>query len=260
MASSKERNDAHMKMKKICLFPLTALFFAAALTGCGTVEPAAPDSGLVQSLGTDAEPSAAISQDDVGNVSDTSNISDAGDMELLPAVYAKNLLSLTDTATGNGILYSILDVRRTKEFGSRTLENLIDLSHGGTDGQGNLLGTEDYLFLTIQFTNTTDQTVEIQRNQGGLRGISSEGEVLYYDSEAVYCDKKWEGGTPGAVFHWVLAPNESVTSEIGWIVRGWDADTRELLLGGQDWSLYYEVEASEDRSENYFIDLEQEAE
>ena len=111
----------------------------------------------------------------------------------MPAVYAQNLLCLADTATGSGISYSILDVQCTKEFGSRTLENLIDLSHGGTDGQGNLLGDEDYLFLTIQFTNITDQTVEIQRNQGGLRGISSEGEVLHYDSEAVYCDKKWEG-------------------------------------------------------------------
>ena len=184
----------------------------------------------------------------------------AGDLDLLPAVYAKNLLGLADTATGNGISYSILDVQRTKDFGSRTLENLNELSRGGTDENGNLLGDDDYLFLTIQFTNHTDQTVEIQRNQGGLRAINSKGQVLYYDSETVYCDQKWDGGTPGEMFHWVLAPNESVTSEIGWVVWGWDETSKTLLKGDQDWSLYYEVEASDNRSENFFISLDQEAE
>lgn len=248
------------KMKNSCLFPLTALFFAVALTGCGTVEPAVPDSGLIQSPDTDTEPSAVISQDDAGNVSNISNASDAGDMELLPAVYAKNLLSLSDTATGNGISYSILDVQRTKEFGDRTLENLMDLSLDGTDEQGNLLGDEEYLFLTIQFTNTTDQAVEILRNQGGLREIDSEGRVLHCNSEAVYCEQKWEGGTPGEAFHWVLAPNESVTSEMGWLVWKREEDFRELLGDSRDRSLYYEVEASEDSSENYYIDLNLEAE
>ncbi|HBA48907.1 MAG TPA: hypothetical protein DCZ91_14145 [Lachnospiraceae bacterium] len=267
MASSKERSDAHMKkkIKKMRLFPLTTLFLAAALTGCGSAEPAVPDSGLIQSIGTDVEPSMATSLDDASTASDISNAGDAndtGDTEPLPAVYAKNLLSLSDTATGNGISYSILDVQRTKEFGDRALENLMDLSHGGTDGQGNLLGDEEYLFLMIQFTNTTDQAVEILRNQGGLREIDSEGRVLHCNSEAVYCDRKWEDGTPGEIFHWVLAPNESVTSEIGWLVQGRDEASRELLgLGdSRDWSLYYEVEASEDSSENYYIDLKLEVE
>ena len=183
-------------------------------------------------------------------------------LELLPASYAKNLLSLADTATSNGISYSVLEVQRTKEFGSRTLENLIDLSRGGTDENGNLLGDEDYLFLTIQFTHTTDQTVEILRNQGGLRAINSEGQILHYDSETVYCDQKWDGGTSGEVFHWALAPNESVTSEIGWIGRGWaerDETVKALLENSQDWSLYYEVEASGDTNESFFIDLELDA-
>ena len=239
-------------MKKFLLFLLTAMLLAAALTGCGHVEPAVPDSGLIQNpSAVIPEPSAVTAPDKAGDI---------GDLELLPAEYAQNLLSLTDTATGNGISYSILDVQRTKEFGDRTLENLMDLSLDGTDEQGNLLGDEEYLFLTIQFTNTTDQAVEILRNQGGLREIDSEGRVLHCNSEAVYCDQKWEGGTPGEAFHWVLAPNESVTSEMGWLVWKREEDFRELLGDSRDRSLYYEVEASEDSSENYYIDLNLEAE
>lgn len=232
-------------MKKFPLF-LLALLLASVLTGCGHVEPAVPDSGLVRDPDAATEPSVVTVPTDAG---------DAGDTELLPAVYAENLLSLTDTAIGNGISYSVLDVQRTKEFGSRTLENLNDLAAGGTDGNGNLLGDEDYLFLTIQFANTTDKAVEILRNQGGLRIINSEGRVLHCDSETVYCDQKWDGGTPGEAFHWVLAPNESVTSEIGWIVWGRGETSKALLGDGVGWSLYYEVEVSDDSSENYFIDL-----
>lgn len=235
-------------MKKFTLFLLMALLLTAALAGCGHVEPAAPDSGLVLNpSAVTSEPSAVTAPDKAG---------DTGDLELLPAEYAQNLLSLTDTATGNGISYSVLDVQRTKEFGSRTLENLNDLSTGGTDGNGNLLGDEDYLFLTIQFTNATDKAVEILRNQGGLCIINSEGRVLHCNSETVYCDQKWDGGTPGEMFHWVLAPNESVTSEMGWIVWGRSETSKALLGDSEDWSLYYEVEVSDDSSENYFINLE----
>lgn len=147
-------------MKKFPLFLLIALLLSVSLTGCGHVEPAAPESGLVQKPGTsDApEPSAVTAPDKAG---------ETGDLELLPAEYAENLLSLTDTATGNGISYSILDVQRTKEFGSRPLENLNDLSTGGTDENGNLLGEEEYLFLTIQFTNTTVAVV-VTLPQGGV--------------------------------------------------------------------------------------------
>lgn len=241
-------------MKKFPLFLLMALLLTAALTGCGHVEPAAPGSGLV--LNPSAVTSEPSSVTPPADTDDAGNTGDTGNLELLPAEYAQNLLSLTDTATGNGISYSVLDVQRTKEFGSRTLENLNDLSTEGTDENGNLLGDEDYLFLTIQFTNTTDQTVEILRNQGGLRIINSEGRVLHCNSETVYCDQKWDSGTPGEAFHWVLAPNESVTSEMGWIVWGRSETSKALLGDSGDWSLYYEVEVSDDSSENYFIDLE----
>lgn len=244
-------------MKKFLLLLLIVLLLTVALTGCGHVEPAVPDSGLVRNPDVSSEPPIITLPADTV---DAGNPEDTADMEPLPAVYAKNLLSLTDTATGNGISYSILDIQRTKEFGSRALENLNDLSRGGTDENGNLLGDEDYLFLTIRFTNTTDQTVEILRNQGGLRIINSEGRVLHCNSETVYCDQKWDGGTPGEAFHWVLAPNESVTSEMGWIVWGRSETSKALLEDSGDWSLYYEVEVSDDSAENYFIDLELEAE
>lgn len=241
-------------MKKLCLFLLAAILMTA-LTGCGNVESAVPDAGLVQTPSAN-KPVTALPVDP----GDTDNPGSAGDSEPMPAEYAKNLLSPADTATSNGIAYSILDVQRTKEFGSRTLESLNDLSREGTDENGNLLGDEDYLFLTIQFTNTTDKAVEILRNQGGLRIINPEGQVLHCNSETVYCDQKWDCGTPDEVFHWALAPNETITSEIGWIVWG-RSDTSKALYGDSgDWSLYYEVEVSDDSAENYFIDLELDAE
>ena len=102
-------------MKKFPLF-LLALLLASVLTGCGHVEPAVPDSGLVRDPDAATEPSVVTVPTDAG---------DAGDTELLPAVYAENLLSLTDTAIGNGISYSVLDVQRTKEFGSRDRKSVV---------------------------------------------------------------------------------------------------------------------------------------
>lgn len=53
----------------------------------------------------------------------------------------------------------------TQAFGSRKLENLSDWI--AVDANGNLTTEESYLFMTIQFTNTTDRPAEIYRNQGG---------------------------------------------------------------------------------------------
>lgn len=166
---------------------------------------------------------------------------------------SKNMLKSTDTATVNGISYSVSNIEHTQKFGSRKPENLADWLN--VDGEGNLSGNDSYIFLTIHFTNTTDKEVEIYRNDGRICFISSDKEVKSA-SEAVYCDEYWKDGRESEVFHWILGPGESVTSEIGMLIHG-----REEILGvaglDETWSMYYGVLAFDnlDHPDNLFIDL-----
>lgn len=259
-------------MKKTGIFAFAILLLLITVTACGDSEPSAAGNDTVQDpsgAAVQAEPipgteppsgTEPIATAEPGTV--PSSEPDA-DIYIEPPAFTQpqNLLKRSDTATVNGISYTVQDIQYTREFGSRNLENLNDLSRDGIDKNGNLLGNESYMFLTIEFTNTTDQAVEISRNQGGIRAISPELEVLQYGIEAVYCDPAWDKGTDSETFHWLLQPGESITSEICWLLS-----SREETMGeygaGENWSLYFEAEANSslDDPENLFIDLEMMAE
>lgn len=147
----------------------------------------------------------------------------------------ENLLKSSDTITYKGISYSVQKVERTQSFGNRKLENLKALNDWiKVDKKGNLSGEEHYIFITIKYTNTTDKEIEVNFNSGDISSISSEKEVLQYDTTLAYLDKLWTKGREDEKHHWKLEPNESVTREVGWYCTGEDDYDPKLT-----WSLYY---------------------
>lgn len=175
----------------------------------------------------------------------------------------EHILPLTDSAAAWGISYKIEKVEYTESFGDRNLEHLEDfLGEAEADSQGNLSGDFKYLFLTITFTNTTDEFREINRNDGGISVIGPSLNTLDWSGNVVYYDTYWEGGNPNQYHHWGLEPGESVTSEVGWMIEGAKrmTDLDETLAGrmgsGGPYELYYHVKQFDgDNEGSSFIDL-----
>lgn len=125
---------------------------------------------------------------------------------------------MSQPVAADGIDYQVLDCEVTSEFGNRKLENLQVFEDGSIDDKGNLVKDRRYVFLTIQFTNTTDAEVEILRNEKGIFFLDEHRIIDDYTIDAVYIDEYWLGGTAGEIYHYKLAPGETITSEVGWIV------------------------------------------
>lgn len=221
-------------MKKTTLSFLTAMLIVTVLMGCSAVEPAVPDNtGLVRT----PEPSTYITAEPPSVTSTPDYSSD----DIAQKEYVQDESIASDTAEVKGISYTILDAQYTKEFGSRNAENLTQLSIAEMDDQHTILDGHSYLFLTIQFTNISEESVEFSRNRE-IYAISADAEMLQFGIESVYCDEYWAGGTPSEGFHWVLPPGESVTSEIGWLINDWsEFFSEDEARIGRDWSLYYDV-------------------
>lgn len=175
----------------------------------------------------------------------------------------ENILPLSDSAAAWGISYKIEKVDYTESFGDRNLEHLENyLPNVETDSQGNLSGDFKYLFLTITFTNTTEEFQEINRNAGGISLIGASLNTLDWSNDVVYFDLYWEEGGPQQFHHWGLEPGESVTSEVGWVIEGCgrrtgaDDTLAERMGSAGPYELYYHVKQFDSDNEgSYFIDL-----
>lgn len=175
----------------------------------------------------------------------------------------ENILPLSDSAAAWGISYKIEKVDYTENFGDRNLKHLENyLPNVETDSQGNLSGDFKYLFLTITFTNTTDEFQEINRNAGGISLIGASLNTLDWSNDVVYFDLYWEEGGPQQFHHWGLEPGESVTSEVGWVIEGCGRRTEaddtlaERMGSAGPYELYYHVKQFDSDNEgSFFIDL-----
>lgn len=175
----------------------------------------------------------------------------------------ENILSLSDSAAAWGISYKIEKVEYTESFGDRNLEHLQNyMPDVETDSQGNLSGDFKYLFLTLTFTNTTDEFREINRNAGGISVIGASLNTLDWSNDVVYYDLYWEEGGPQDFHHWGLEPGESVTSEVGWVIEGCgrmtgaDDTLAERMGTAGSYELYYHVKQFDSDNEgSFFIDL-----
>ncbi len=242
-------------MKKSAVI-MTAILLELLISGCGIQHADLNNTTLqgnaantIQDGTQDAGPTVSVQDDNL-------------DYEPDFMIQEKCILPKGTTALiqETGISYSVLSVECSKEFGNRSLENLTDLSSGLTDDEGNLLGNERYLFATIKFENMSDENLEINRNSGGPCVITSDYKC-FPCGEAVYVDQVWTDGTPAEVFHWILRPGESVTSEVGWLIFEWENVQLPLISGKyknlQGEPLYYHAFLSDIPADsgNRYIDL-----
>ena len=206
-----------MKIMKrnLCLF-FTFVLACMLLTGCGghpgdSNSPSVNQSSVASDGNTNSSaPSSAV-------------VPSAGPGNDLPDSFIytteENIIPVLESALIDGVDCRILDYKLTTEFGDRNLENLnYFYEDGGIDEKGNLINGKSYLFITFEYTNTTDSEIEIIRGSRGLYSIDSRFIIQNYNLDAIYIDEYWQGGSPGERFHYKLAPGETLTCEAGWIV------------------------------------------
>ena len=195
-------------MRKYFICFCIIAFICAFMSGCGTASVSMP-SDTQQSFSSD---SANDQSQDVVDDTDSSSSS---------FIYTtdEHIIPMSESVTVDGITYQVLACEVTSEFGNRKLENLnYFFEDEGIDDSGNLLKDNCYIFLTIQFTNTNGYEVEISRNSRGIYFMDEHFIIEDYSLEAVYIDEYWFGGTESEVYHYELAPGESITNEVGWII------------------------------------------
>lgn len=283
------------ELNKITQYVIAAALLMTMLSGCAGNVPVQGDGGLVQDQvsgdgglvqgrtpGEDGAENGKAS----GGTSAVSGISgeggsgasgqskagagSMGDVYYIDDLYAKeeNILPVTQSVSAEGISYKIENVEYTKSFGDRNRQNLnLFIPAADADNQGTLPEGFQYLFLTITFTNTTDQPQEIVRTSNGIWAIGDSLVTVPWTSDACYYDTDWEKGTENEKHHWVLEPGASVTSEIGWVIessgRMLEADpTLKSRMGSAGpYKLYYHVNEYDGINENsYFVELDVKAE
>ena len=284
-------------MRKKFAKAISAVLLMTMLSGCREDASTQMGGGLVQDMGEGAE-GGALSGDistegedspvgnETGNGSAGGDDSHAGDIaaegggaqaaakpdplpgsapevDYIDEIYTEeeNILPVTQSAAAWGISYKIENVEYTESIGDRDPERF-SISGAETGSQGALQGDSKYLFLTITFTNTTDQAQEIYRTSNDISVIGLSLNTVTWSGDACYYDVDWEEGTAGEKHHWMLDPGESVTSEVGWIIEGCGSalaadDTLEMRMGsGGPYALYYHVKQYDGSNEgSYYIDL-----
>ena len=226
--------------KKIYLLCIVGLL-GTCLMGCQKQPALTEDTQKQQNVGAMKETESQVAQN--GEKTSESEVVE-GDSYTIQ-VSKENIYPMSESKTIEGITQQVLKCEVTRNFGNHKLENLaeyvrnLEIVEGDVylddiwnpnalyrmDEQGNLTGNGCYVFCTIQFTNTTDEEIEFLRNTGKISFLN---EKLFLQEEGgyevIYMDEIWQGGEPQEAYHYKLAPGESVTSEVGWIVpnRGFE--------------------------------------
>ena len=222
-----------MKRKKITAI-MAVIMMAAGLSACSQ-----SNAGL--------EGKSGIVKDE-----DSKTESDTGTSD--PIIYVQepeyvdenDIISTDDTATIDGISYKIDSYEHTTEFGNRNkdtvAESLKDSYEGNIDENYNLSNGYSYIFVTMTYTNNTDEQVEILRNAGTFYIINDDLERLQVgDPGGIYIDNYWTEGKENEIYHYVLGAGESVTSEVGYIIQdeGMPEDTK---------CIYYCIEGKDSKT------------
>ena len=165
-----------------------------------------------------------------------------------------DIISTDDTATIDGISYKIEKYEHTTEFGNRNKDTVADYlkdrCEGNIDENYNLSNGYSYIFVTMTYTNNTDEQVEISRNAGAFYIIKDDLERLQVgDPGGIYIDNYWTEGKENERYHYVLGAGESVTSEVGYIIQDeWMSEDSKYI--------YYCIEGidskTNDKVQKYF--------
>ena len=170
---------------------------------------------------------------------------DTGVVDQAPATYVdaeyvnkNDIISTDDTAAIDGISYKIDSYEHTTEFENRNkdtvAESLKDSYEGNIDENYNLRNGYSYIFVTMTYTNNTDEQVEILRNAGVFYIIKDDLERLQVgDPGGIYIDNYWTEGKENERYHYVLGAGESVTSEVGYIIQDeWMSEDSKYIYYG----------------------------
>lgn len=224
-----------MKKKKIAGIMMVVMM-AAGLSACSsTSDQLDGKSGIVKDENSKGE-------------SDTSTSDPTISVQEPEYVDANDIISTDDTATIDGISYKIDSYEHTTEFGNRNKDTVVDYlkdsCEGNIDENYNLSNGYSYIFVTMTYTNNTDEQVEILRNAGAFYIINDDLERLQVgDPGGIYIDNYWTEGKENESYHYVLGAGESVTSEVGYIIQDeWMSEDSKYI--------YYCIEGMDSKTDD----------
>lgn len=137
--------------------------------------------------------------------------------ELKVEVNAANIKEMNDEVQMDGISWQIMDVAFTKKIGDRD-KSKINYWGEKTDEDGNLTGTEEYVWITVKVKNQNGERTEIYMNNP-LCSIDASYMLDYTPvAEARYISQQSEDKSGVTKFHCTLQPDEEKELELGYII------------------------------------------
>lgn len=178
-----------------------------------------------------------------GHGNDTASSDNTGDQAHSFVFTSEDCIyPMSQPVTADGIEYQVLKCEVTSEFGDRNFDNLnYFYNDGGIDDKGNLINDNRYVFLTIQYKNTTNTEIEIIRGSKGIFFLDEHFIVDDLTIDTVYIDEKRLDGPANESYYYYLAPGETITCEVGWIVSKETVDNHA--------NIYYAVRQNDCRTE-----------
>lgn len=115
------------------------------------------------------------------------------------------------------VKYKIENVEISKNIGNHE-KSQIDFWNEQIDEQGNLLGNEQYIWITFKVKNSGNEKQEILLNNL-IANIDSENIVTETAAQARYIYPEQSGMSVEQSFHCILEPDEEKEVEIGYIIE-----------------------------------------
>lgn len=135
----------------------------------------------------------------------------------IKSVYEENKKETFAEIEYENVKYKIKNVEISKNIGNHE-KSQINFWNEQIDEQGNLLGNEQYIWITFKVKNSGNEKQEILLNNL-IANIDSENIVNETAAEARYIYPEQSGISVEQRFHCILEPDEEKEVEIGYIIE-----------------------------------------
>ena len=135
----------------------------------------------------------------------------------IKSVYEENKKETFTEIECENVKYKIKNVEISKNIGNHE-KSRINFWNEQIDEQGNLLGNEQYIWITFKVKNSGNEKQEILLNNL-IANIDSENTVTETAAEARYIYPEQSGMSVEHRFHCILEPDEEKEVEIGYIIE-----------------------------------------
>lgn len=135
----------------------------------------------------------------------------------IKSVYGENKKETFAEIEYENVKYKIKNVEISKDIGNHE-KSQINFWNEQIDEQGNLLGNEQYIWITFKVKNSGNEKQEILLNNL-IANIDSENIVTETAAEARYIYPEQSGISVEQRFHCILEPDEEKEVEIGYIIE-----------------------------------------